>query len=433
MQKRYQLVVVFVIFAVITYLDRNSISSVGSMITDELGLDDIQWGLILSAFSLAYGAFEIPTGIMVDKIGPRRTMFRIVLWWSAFTIITGFATGFKLGSMAIGAFYVLIVVRFLFGAGEAGAFPTASVAIGRWFPLKERGGIQSIMWMGSRLGGALAPLLSIYLADLYGWRAVFWIFGSLGVLWAIYWWFWFKDEPRDMPNISPEEVALIEAERSIKKPSHKLLPWKTVFSNRSVWGLMLMYHCLLYGAYFYMSWMPKYLEKGRHIPKEDLGWMVSLPFVLGMGGCLLGGFASDYFAKRRGLTFGRRYVGMLGLCMAGICMIIGSFIKDNNVAIVFLGLGLAFKDFTLPVSWAAATDIGGKYAGSVAGTMGLAGQLGSVVMASAFGYILTQTKLWYGQADYELPVRIIGVIVSLGGLLWFMVDAGKPIVVDDED
>lgn len=417
MQKRYQLAVVFVVFAVITYLDRNSISSVGSLITEELGLTDIQWGLVLSAFSFAYGAFEIPTGIMVDRVGPRRTMFRIVIWWSIFTILTGFASGL----------YFLLIVRFLFGAGEAGAFPTASVAIGRWFPLKERGGIQSIMWMGSRLGGALAPITSIWLADSYGWRGVFWIFGCLGVVWAAYWWFWFKDEPRDMANISPEEVHLIETERSIKKPSHKLLPWKTVFSNRSVWGLMLMYHCLLYGAYFYMSWMPKYLEKGRHIPKADLGWMVSLPFVLGMGGCLLGGFASDYFAKKRGLTFGRRYVGMIGLVMAGICMIMGSFTENTHIAIVLLGLGLAFKDFTLPVAWAAATDIGGKYAGSVAGTMGLAGQMGSVVMASAFGYILTKT------GSYELPVRIIGVIVSLGGLLWFLVDAGKPIVVEEEE
>lgn len=416
MKKRYQLVVLFVVFAVITYLDRNSISSIGSMITEELGLTDIQWGWVLSAFSFAYGAFEIPTGIMVDKNGPKTTLFRIVLWWSAFTILTGFASGL----------YFLLIVRFLFGAGEAGAFPTASAAIGRWFPIKERGGIQSIMWMGSRLGGALAPVTSIWLADMFGWRGVFYIFGSLGIFWALYWWFWFKDEPRDVKGISPEEVALIESERSIKKTAHGVLPWRTVLKNGNLWALMGMYHCLLYGAYFYMSWMPKYLEKGRHIAKADLGWMVSLPFVLGMAGCLLGGFASDYFVKKRGLTFGRRYVGMFGLVMAGICMIIGSFSTDNTTAIIFLGLGLAFKDFTLPVSWAVATDIGGQFAGSVAGTMGLAGQMGSVVMASAFGYILTAT------GSYELPVRIIGCVVIIGGLLWFKIDAAKPVVMIEE-
>ena len=414
MKKRYQLVLVFVAFAIITYLDRNSISAIGGSLTKDLGIDDEQWGLILAAFSLAYGLFEIPTGILVDKYGPRITLFRIVIWWSFFTILTGFATGF----------YFLIIVRFLFGAGEAGAFPTASVAIARWFPVAERGRIQSIMWMGSRLGGAIAPIMSIWLASVYGWRTVFYIFGSLGVVWVVFWWFWFKDEPRDMKGISPAEVKEIEENRSIKSTSHSLLPWKTVLRNSNLWALMGMYHFLLYGAYFYMSWMPKYLEKGRHIPKADLGWMISLPFVLGMGGCLLGGFVSDYLVKKRGLTFGRRYVGMFGLCMAGVCMVVGSFISDIHIAIIFLGLGLAFKDFTLPVSWAVATDIGGKHAGTIAGTMGLAGQLGSAIMASAFGYILTAT------GSYELPVRIIGVLVFIGGLLWLKIDASKPVVVD---
>jgi MFS transporter, ACS family, glucarate transporter len=412
MKKRYQLVLVFVVFAVITYLDRNSISTLGSSITDELGLTDIQWGLILSAFSFAYGAFEIPTGILVDKYGPRITLLRIVLWWSVFTILTGFASGF----------YFLLIVRFLFGAGEAGAFPTASVAIARWFPTIERGRVQSVIWMGSRLGGALAPITSIWLASTYGWRGVFYIFGSLGLVWAAFWWFWFRDEPREMSNIDPEEVAEIEASRSIKQPTHTLLPWGTVLKNGNLWALMGMYHCLLYGAYFYMSWLPKYLEKGRHIAKADLGWMQSLPFVMGMAGCLLGGFISDYVSKKHGLKAGRRYVGMFGLVMAGICMIIGSLIQDNQWCIIFLALGLAFKDFTLPVAWAVATDIGGKYAGSVAGTMGLAGQLGSVVMASAFGFILTST------GSYELPVRIIGFVVILGGLLWFKIDASQPLI-----
>lgn len=160
MKKRFLVVGIFVIFAIITYLDRNSISAIGSSITGELGLDDKQWGLILAAFSLAYGLFEIPTGMMMDKYGPKITLIRIVIWWSFFTILTGFASGF----------YFLLITRFLFGAGEAGAFPTVSVAIARWFPAAERGRAQSIVWMGTRVGGALAPILSITLAEMYGWR-----------------------------------------------------------------------------------------------------------------------------------------------------------------------------------------------------------------------------------------------------------------------
>ncbi len=414
MKKRYQVVLIFVIFAIITYLDRNSMSSLSKGIAAELGLSKTQLGFIFSAFSLAYGLFEIPTGMMVDKIGPKKTLFRIVVWWSVFTLLTGLASGF----------YFLLIVRFLFGAGEAGAFPTVSAAISRWFPVSQRASIQSVVWMGSRMGGALAPIVSIYLAGEYGWRTVFYIFGSIGLVWAAVWWFWFRDEPRDMPGIDPEEVAYIESTRSIKSTSHTLLPWKTVLKNGNLWALMGMYHFLLYGAYFYMSWMPEYLEKGRGIAKEDLGWMTSLPFVVGMLGCLAGGFASDYLAKTKGLKFGRRYVGMFGLVMAGICMLLGSFIVDMHIAIIFLALGLAFKDFTLPVSWAVATDIGGKNTGAISGSMGMAGQLGSAIMASAFGYILQET------GSYELPVRIIGCLVILGGLLWLRIDASKPVVID---
>lgn len=414
MQKRYQLLIIFIIFAIIIYLDRNNISVLSKHITEELNISDKQWGFVLGAFSLAYGLFEIPTGMMVDKYGPKITLIRIVIWWSIFTIFTGFAQGF----------YFLIIVRFLFGAGEAGAFPTISVAISRWFPAIQRGRIQSVVWMGSRLGGALAPFLSILVANAFGWRMVFYIFGFIGLIWVLGWWFWFKDEPRDMKGISPEEVKYIEETRDVKKTSHKLLPFKTIIKSGNLWALMCMYHLLLYGAYFYMSWIQKYLEKGRGVHKEDLGWMQSLPFILGMAGCLAGGFASDYLAKKKGIKFGRRYVGMFGLIMAGICMIAGSLIGNINIAIIFLALGLAFKDFTLPVAWAVATDIGGKHAGTVSGTMGFAGQLGSFIMASAFGFILSNT------GSYEIPVRIIGLLVIAGGLLWFKIDASKPIQVD---
>ena len=269
---------VLIVFAVITYLDRNSISVIGDNITKELGLSDKQWGLVLAAFSLAYGLFEIPTGMLVDRFGPKLTLIRIVIWWSVFTIITGLASGF----------YFLLIVRFMFGAGEAGAFPTVSVTIARWFPAVERGRIQSIVWMGSRLGGALAPFVSLSIATAYGWRTVFYMLGGLGLIWATVWWLWFRDEPRDMKGISAAEVAEVGAGRTLKSASHTPLPWKKVLRTGNLWSLMLMYHCLLYGAYFYMSWMPKYLKNGRHIAEAELGWMVSLPFVMGVLGCLAG-------------------------------------------------------------------------------------------------------------------------------------------------
>jgi len=399
------------IFSIITYLDRTSISITGNKITSELGLSITQFGWVLAAFSFAYGIFEIPTGILGDKLGPKKILTRIVIWWSLFTILTGFSYTFT----------ALLIIRFLFGVGEAGAYPNATVVISKWFPKGERGRAQSFIWIASRIGGALAPFLSVFIMNTFGWRWVFYIFGTLGIIWAISWNYWFKDEPREMKGIKSKEIELIESKREVKSLGHGLLSIKNILKNKNVWFLMGMYHCLLYGAYFYLSWMPKYLKNGRNVGDDDIAFMASLPFILGTIGCFIGGFSSDFLSKKYGLKWGRRSVGMFGLIMAGICMITATFILDNTISIIVLSLGLAFKDFTLPVSWATAADIGGENSGSVAGAMGMAGQLGSTVMSISFGYILSMTGSW------ELPLQIIGVIVIIGGLLWLKIDPSQKI------
>jgi MFS transporter, ACS family, glucarate transporter len=411
--KRYQVLTVLGIFSIITYLDRQSMAITGDAVTKDLGLTDTQFGWILFAFTIAYGAFDIPTGWLGDKFGPKKTLMRIVIVWSVFTILTGFAT----------SFLMLFIVRFLFGMGESGAYPNATVAISRWFPSYERGRAQSIVWMCSRMGGALAPFFILPIANAYDWRAVFYIFGAIGIVWAIGWYYFFQDEPRNMPNITPEEVAIIEENRTVKSASHGSLSWKTIATNPNLWALCGMYYCLLYGAYFYMSWLPKYLSQGRGIPKEQLTYMTSLPFIMGIVGCLVGGFASDYLSKKYGLKWGRRSVGMAGLILSGIMILIATNIQDNSTAIIFLSLGLAFKDFTLPVSWSVASDIGGKNAGVIAGTMGMCGHIGSSMMSVGYGYVKTSTGSW------EIPTQLIGLVVIIGGLLWFKIDASKPIVV----
>jgi MFS transporter, ACS family, glucarate transporter len=413
MKKRYEVLALLGVFSIITYMDRTSISLTGDSITTDLDLTEKQFGFIAAVFAFAYGVFDIPTGMLGDKWGPRKVLIRIVIWWSIFTIITGFSY----------SFLMLVVVRFFFGMGEAGAYPNATVAISRWFPKVERGRAQSIVWMGSRIGGALTPFLVIPIMANYGWRWVFYIFGAIGFVWVLIWALWFKDEPRDMKGISDAEVKEIEEGREVKSASHALswASWKHILKSGNLWALMMMYHCLLYGAYFYLSWMPKYLKKGRGVADEDMAFMASLPFILGVLGCFIGGFASDALSKKYGLKLGRRIMGMSGLIMAGICMIAATFIANNSISIVVLSLGLAFKDFTLPVSWAVAGDIGGKNSGSISGAMGMMGQLGSAVMSILFAYILSLSGSW------EIPVQVMGCIVIVGGLLWLKIDASKKI------
>ena len=172
---RYRVLVLLCSLATLTYLDRICISIVGVRIKTEFALSNEQFGWVLASFALAYALFEIPSGLWGDYIGPRKVFIRIVLWWSLFTALTGFATGLV----------SLIIVRFLFGMGESGTYPNCLITVSRWFPKNETG--RSLIWVGigSQIGSAIAPLIIIPLAVSYGWRMPFYVNALIGVIWVL--------------------------------------------------------------------------------------------------------------------------------------------------------------------------------------------------------------------------------------------------------
>jgi MFS family permease len=234
----------------ILYIDRICISAAITPIQADLGLTNTQMSYVLMAFTLAYGLFEIPTGRWGDRIGPRRVLTRISIWWSAFTVLTGFCTGL----------YSLVVVRFLFGAGEAGAFPNAARVVSRWFPTQERGRVQGILLAASQAGGALSPFVASWLILTVGWRAAFAAFGVLGFLWAFGFYRWFRDEPEEHPGVNSEELIHIRRSTSASDSQHAAVPWAAVFSNISVILLSLVMICASFNSYIYFSWFLKYLQ-----------------------------------------------------------------------------------------------------------------------------------------------------------------------------
>jgi ACS family glucarate transporter-like MFS transporter len=212
-KKRYLVIGILSALAIITYLDRTSISVAGARITEDLHLTETQFGWLQAAFSIAYGIFQIPMGILGDRKGVRGVLLGIVVWWSLFTFLTGLSSTFA----------VLLVVRFLFAVGEAGAFPNISIAISKWFPAQERARAQGYIWMFSRVGAALSPLIIVPVQRAYGWHAVFYLFGIIGIIWGVVWFFWFREDPAQMPGISEKEVMEIEANRKIKKVTQPFL------------------------------------------------------------------------------------------------------------------------------------------------------------------------------------------------------------------
>jgi MFS family permease len=387
---------------VITYLDRVCISVAGPRIQDSLHIGPAAWGWVTGIFTLSYATFEIPSGALGDRIGPRRVLTRIVLWWSAFTSITGLVTGYA----------PLLVTRFLFGMGEAGAFPNASVVVSRWFPIHERGRAFGIILMASQLGGAFAPLLVVPIQIRYGWRASFYVFGILGVVWSAIWYRWFRDSPPEKAGVSQAE--LVETS-GLPRGAHRILPWSIALRSKSFWALMVAAFGTVYTFNFFQSWFHTYLVKARGFSEKDL-ILSSLPFFLAACANLAGGLASHLLVKRIGLKWGRCSLGFIGLGSAAICIVAVMLTHSPMGALAFLSLAYAGITFQQPIMFAVCLDIGGAYAGAMVGAMNTASQVGSFTSSLAFGYIVGH----YG--NYTLPFIPMAAFLVIGAWLWLRIE-----------
>jgi MFS family permease len=412
LKKRYIVLFLLVVLSAITFLDRLSIAVSGPLIQDQLHIPPERWGWVLGAFVLSCGLFEIPSGAMGDRRGQRRELTRIVAWWSAFMAATA----------ACFSFWQLVIVRFLFGAGEAGAYPNAAGVVSRWFPTTERARAQSFIWAASRLGGVLTPLLVVPLQARIGWRFVFVLFGVLGVAWAAAWWLWFRDSPQEQPGIRKEELN--EIAKGAHAGTRYAIPWKRLLASRQLWMISIAYSCYAWGTYFYFTWFPSWMIRSAHFSERQMGFYAALPFLCGIIGNLAGGVVSDSLVKRYGLKFGRRVVLSIAL-IVGSGMLMGMSLVSGKTAVVALAcLGFGVTDLMLPSAWSLCLDIGGEFAGTVSGVMNTAGQFGGALCTVLFGYMIRMT------GSYNKPLWLVAFMVLCAALIFARVDASKPLFAD---
>lgn len=393
---------------VITYLDRVCISVAGPRMQDALHIGPLGWGWVTGVFTIAYAAFEIPTGVLGDRIGPRRVLTRIVLWWSAFTSLTGLVTGY----------YPLLLTRFLFGMGEAGAYPNASVAVARWFPLRERGRAFGITLMSAQIGGALAPLLVVPIQIHYGWRASFYLFGILGVVWSAIWYTWFRDSPFEKEGVGGEELDEI---RDLPAKADHNLPWGIALRSANLWTTLGVAFCYVYTFYFFQSWFHTYLVRARGFGENSL-LLSSLPYFVAAAANGAGGLLSHVLVDRVGLLWGRRSLGAMGLGIASVCAFAVMFAHRPLAVLILLSLSYGGITFQQPIMFAVCLDIGGEYAGAVVGIMNTVAQVGSLASSLLFGYLVDR----YG--NYDLPFIPMAVLLLIGGYLWLKVNPRRRLI-----
>jgi len=397
----------------ITYMDRVVISTAAPSIQAEFGFSLVTMGWIFAAFQLSYALFQIPGGWLGDKFGPRRALTGVVLWWSVFTAAT--AATWSAGSM--------IVCRFLFGMGEAGSFPIATRSLSRWMLPSERGWAQGLTHAGARLGGAVTPVFVALLIVDFGWRTPFLLFACVGLAWALLWFWYYRDNPREHSGTNAAERAMIEGALGTGR-GRVAVPWRKLLASPQLWLLSAMYFCYAYCINIFLTWFPKYLHDARGFDIAVMGLFASMPLMAGVVGDLAGGWLSDRLVERgTGLKMARRSVAVAGFLIAAVAIPLAAGVADPIVSIACFCLALLGLELTVGVSWAVSLDIGGEYAGSVSAVMNTLGNLGAAIAAAVTGYIVSASG-WFA------AFAVLAVLCLIAALLFLRIDASRRLYVD---
>ena len=426
---RYAVMAFLCVLSFLTYFDRQGITQVQASVQRELTISDAQMGIIFGAFWFAYAVFEIPSGFLADRFGARGTLTRIVIAWSLFTALSGSAVGF----------WSLLACRFLFGMGEAGAYPSMARIQATWLAPRTRARAGGTLWLFARWGAAFAPLIfariiagyesaavrklvaGTFLAHVSGWRVGFWISGVLGVIWVLAFWPFFRDNPADKPSVNAAELEFIRAGRApgeIPSSTHRAPReiWAALFSCRSLWAMGILYLCVSFGWSFAVSWLPRYMKDQHHVEYQKSAWTSGLPLLFGGLACVLGGICSDYLVKRTGRKrLFRALFPICGTLTAATAMLCLRFAHSADQATALLCVAFFALDIGQGPNWASIVDIGGRYAGTALGLINMIGNIGNTVQP-----VIGQWIFNHRGHNALFATYATAFIIAAG--MWFFID-----------
>jgi len=416
---RWLLIFWLFVMSAVAFLDRVNISIAAVDIADAYHLSQVHLGWIFSAFLVGYALFQTPAGWLADRLGPRRVLAAAVIWWGIFTALTAaMPAGI---SFALGLF---ILIRFLFGAGEAIMYPAANQFTSRWIPTEERGIANGWIFAGVGIGAGITPPLISWIMVHHGWRASFWICSVIGVLAGAIWYTISRDTPEEHPLVSPGELEKIRRGLTLSREDAPVsppeIPWRSILGSRNVWAVTLSYFCYGYVAWIYFSWFYTYLAKVRGLNLKSSAFYAMLPFLAMAACCAIGGLASDRITRWKGKRAGRCGVAVVSMAMAAAFLIFGARAESAQFASIILAGGAGALYLSQSSFWAVTADIAGNSSGAVSGWMNMGAQFGGAVTASLTPWI----ALHYG---WTASFFTAAFLCAGGSALWLLVDPNRQI------
>jgi MFS family permease len=395
---RFLVVLLALALAMIMYIQRVAISAAAPYITAEFHLTDTQMGWVFGAFGASYALFEVPMGFLGDKMGVRWILTQVVLLWSLFTALTGAAWNW----------ISLVIIRFVFGAGEAGCFPNLTRMLSTWLPVNERIRAQALMWAFGRWGGALAPPIAIFAISHLGWRWGFVALAFTGIAWIAVFLPWFRNDPAQHTWVNKEELTMLENSRALVLHDHGV-PWYRLLMQRDIFLLGLQYFAFSYTWYFYVTWLPTWLIRVHGLTKLETAGYATLPLLLGGIGSIVSGALPLYIP--------RKWVAIGGFVCTGILITIIPGVHDVKVAMALMGLASFASDLSMPISWNTCVEIGKQYTATVSSTMNMLGNLGGFAAPIVGGFILDHTGQNWGMVLY-----VMSGMAFVSALCWFFLE-----------
>jgi len=421
---RWVVLLLLCLMYMITYLDRVSMANTAPMVMKEFGFSKVTMGIIFSAFIWSYALFQVPGGWLGDRFGPRRVLSTIMGYRTVIAIVTTFSIGFK-------SFWA---IRFALGIGEAGAFPTATRAMQMWYPRDERGFVQGVSHAASRFGAAIGPPIAVFIMIHYGWRSVFYVIGTLSLLWSLLYMIVYRNMPEEHSKVSHPELERIRGlneKGEIKQANiakRPKVPWSVLLKHGNMWAIMCAYAAYIYSLWFFLSWLPSYLIEYRKFTMIKTGFYASLPLAAGVVGDAFGGWLTDkLLIKTNNIKFSRRSVAITAMLGCGTCTLFAALSASPLGALSYLTAAMFFLEMTIGPAWAVPMDVGGEFSGTVSGMMNMGGQFVGALSPTVFGYLVSK-------GSWVAPFGVSAGLLFVGAAIWaFWIDPEKSVIDRGDD